>query len=417
MRMNICASANSKYVRYLYVMLTSLFYSNPIHDIYVYIFEWDFTESDKNVILHLGEKHQNQINFIEVDQKRFESFPLSSHFTVETYFRFLIPSMIPDEVHKILYLDVDIIVRGDLEELFEIDMEEYLFAACPDLIQPELIPMKRNLFHRYDDLRYFNAGVMLWNMDRVRKNVTFEDFMKGGAALGFNLPSVDQDILNYLYYDKTMYIDAFIYNYLVIYDLENGISSQKAKILHFCKYNPWQIGPKSETYREWWRYAAKTPYYEGFLEEQLERVEKDIFDQFTGEEQLKKEKKFENFYECLELLYELKGMGKCNQIFAGKKIVIYGAGNLGNKLYKLFLADNAIKRVAMVFDEKKPGKLFGQVIENDIERLYENYNMVVIVTPSDDTELIIADIRMRAERDVEVISLKDFLVKLSGEIN
>ena len=142
--------------------------------------------------------------------------PTNFRYSLETYFRFKIPEMIPQEVEKILYLDVDLIIQKSIRGLFEIEMGDYYFAACRDFMEPELIPSKRELFGRYDDLRYFNAGVMLWNLKKIRGIVRFEDLIHAGEELNFNLPCVDQEILNYLYYDKNIYLDPEEYNYLVL---------------------------------------------------------------------------------------------------------------------------------------------------------------------------------------------------------
>lgn len=44
--------------------------------------------------------------------------------------RYLIPSMLPNDVKRVIYLDQDVLVKKDLEELWEIDMEEYPIAAA-----------------------------------------------------------------------------------------------------------------------------------------------------------------------------------------------------------------------------------------------------------------------------------------------
>ena len=199
--MNIVVSANSKYMRYLYVMLFSLYENNKEEEITVYVLQRDFTQEDMNYIAKLTEDFGQTVEFIYVDERRFQGLPVSEKFSLETYFRLMMAEVLPAYVEKVLYLDVDIIVRGNIREFYETDLSDYIAAVCLDGYNPVLIDSKRKLFQREEDMRYFNAGVMLWNLNRFRRDYCFNQFMEAGKKLGFELQYADQEILNYLLYD------------------------------------------------------------------------------------------------------------------------------------------------------------------------------------------------------------------------
>ena len=66
--------------------------------------------------------------------------------------------MLPDEFHKVIWLDIDTIVNEDIGELFDVDMKEYYYAG---VIEP-----KKCL----GVFRYINVGVVIINLDYLRKS-------------------------------------------------------------------------------------------------------------------------------------------------------------------------------------------------------------------------------------------------------
>lgn len=413
-KMNICVSANSKYARYLNVMLLSLFENNRDEKIRVFVLQRDFSKEDKKHLSDLSNVYKQEICFLKINEEEFKIFPITAHFSMETYFRFKIPDLVPKDVDRILYIDVDVIVRDSIRELFEIDLEGYYFAACSDIVAEQLVPAKRRLFNRFDDLRYFNAGILMWNLKEIRGNINITDFVKAGNELNYNLPHVDQDLLNYLYYGKTLYLDPYTYNYLVVDQLiHKGSSADKAKILHFCWYNPWQPGPKTEVYREWWKYAAKTPFYVDFLKEELEKSEELILKNYW--ERTPEANMDTIMYETTELMYEMKGIGAFKRLLErdDRKWIIYGAGHLGKKLYMLLEADCVISNVMAVFDKNQKGNLFRTEIINDISRLKDYKDCVVVVTPAREPEKIVNEISHLVDRSSYVITLMEFMMEAS----
>lgn len=135
------------------------------------------------------------INWVTIDLKPFEDFATLSHISKITYARFLIPEIFPSSVSKVLYLDADILVLGDLGPLWETDLEGCVAGAVLDRWDQrikddnpglEMVPRVQN---------YFNAGVLLIDLDRWRKERISE---KALQYLNHNPQSLfsDQDALN-----------------------------------------------------------------------------------------------------------------------------------------------------------------------------------------------------------------------------
>ena len=137
-------------------------------------------------ILHTNveEEHKKQIKKYEKENVNIEFVDLSyyiekvqdklytrDYYTNTTYFRLFLPELYP-QYDKVLYLDSDVIVVGDISELYNIDMGTNLVAAAPD----DIIQYNK-VFQDYAELvvgvakyqNYFNAGVLLMNLDELRK--------------------------------------------------------------------------------------------------------------------------------------------------------------------------------------------------------------------------------------------------------
>src|SRR5258708_9014005 len=101
-----------------------------------------------------------------------------SSYPLNIYMRLFIPYFIPQEIEKVLYLDVDMIVQKDITILFENDLSNYVVGAVLD---PRIITFDNSWggILNYKELglpgdtRYFNTGLILMNTRRWRDhNVT-----------------------------------------------------------------------------------------------------------------------------------------------------------------------------------------------------------------------------------------------------
>ena len=84
-----------------------------------------------------------------------------SHLSNETYCRLMTPALLPN-VEKLLYLDIDLLIRGDVAEIYDTDLSGYLVAGVEEEQMrvngyPAVIGMRRAE-------NYFNAGVLLMNL-------------------------------------------------------------------------------------------------------------------------------------------------------------------------------------------------------------------------------------------------------------
>ena len=111
--MNILFSINSKFIELTKNCIKSIIRFDE--DINFYILHHDLSNDDKNNLIN-SFKSQT-FRFIEIDENEFKDFPISSRYPLEIYYRLFAPLLLPNNLDRILYLDVDIVVINSLKEL------------------------------------------------------------------------------------------------------------------------------------------------------------------------------------------------------------------------------------------------------------------------------------------------------------
>lgn len=177
---------------------------------------------------------------------------LKNHFTPFAQLR-LFADMIPEIPYKIIYLDTDTVVNGDLKELFKIDISNYELAAVKDLYN-WLNP------NRWKVKKYFNSGVLLLNMKEIRKTKLFKKSRE--LVANKKMISPDQDALNFLVKKKLMLPEKFnakdkYYKEIIVHHFCNV----RKKHHFFFRVKPWMVDLVKE----------KMSAYNDLLDEYLER--------------------------------------------------------------------------------------------------------------------------------------------------
>ena len=277
-KMNIAIALNSKYMRYAYVMLTSLFIQHPHTLFQLYALHMDLTDSDKEALRSLGRQYNSEFHFLYIDPSVFsDKLPTTEAWSLEAYFRLQLTDLLSDSVERILYLDVDMIICGSLLDLYHTDFEDNLFCVCKDMsVNGHIDDIRGALFNPLLEkgFLYFNSGLMLWNIAALRGKYSFEDYMQLAADLHYKILAPDQDLLNYMHWKHVKYIDEYRYNLFGRIAHSHGVTYEDVKketcIVHFAGYKPWSGEYVHYDIEQlWWDYAKFTPYYHELLEDFL----------------------------------------------------------------------------------------------------------------------------------------------------
>lgn len=212
----IALSSDNRYATFLATTIASvLANAAPQERLVFYVLDGGITQKNKDKIARMKSWRDFELNFLPVDQKLFEECPPLEgcpHTTVATYYRFLLAEMLP-EVDRLIYLDCDIIVRKPLGEFWRTDIDELLAAVVDNAGGQHVMEHKQKIGHKPDEL-YFNAGVLLLNLKKLREEfpakVLFEKRRQLNDMGVFDYG--DQDTLNYTFKNRVREMDR-IYNF------------------------------------------------------------------------------------------------------------------------------------------------------------------------------------------------------------
>ncbi|MEO3947283.1 glycosyltransferase family 8 protein [Gorillibacterium sp. CAU 1737] len=268
--MNILVSSSKLFFPYLSVMLASLYESHNYGELCVYLLHKELDTTDLNILQSQATSSGNRVIPIQIDEKELYSLPTRMQWPLVLYYRLSLVEVLPESVDRILSLDVDLVVRKPLNSLYESNLEGVYVAACEDL---------NFNTRRYkqgiglpNDCSYFNAGVMLFHVSKLREdNIRLKRFLDEAEQLTGHLTFLDQDLLNVVFREKVRLERAEYYNCSpALYDNKSGsIAAQHpnyASIIHYLGHDqkPWDtfIGePGSELQEIWWNYARQTSFY------------------------------------------------------------------------------------------------------------------------------------------------------------
>lgn len=236
---SIMIVTNSNYFRTTLTMLLSLFQSNRYNIINVYMLYGNLQQSEIDTLQNYSKDYPGKtIIPIYVNPELSKHLMPKNEFPIEIYYRILGIDLLPRELNKVLYLDVDLIVKKSIRKLYDIDISGYAFGACEDIFGQinglDIENHKRLSIPA--DYKYFNSGVLLMNLEYLRQNGQVNCILQNIFDNFERYYYVDQDVLNELYQDNFKYLDWSLYNCTPsIYYLDQKAISEGS--LHFLSYD------------------------------------------------------------------------------------------------------------------------------------------------------------------------------------
>jgi lipopolysaccharide biosynthesis glycosyltransferase len=247
--MNILVTLNSNYIEPLKVMLKSLFINNDKEKFDIYLMHSSIKEDELSGINQFVIENGHRFYVIKMEDGHFNDAPVMMHYTKEMYYRLLAYKFLPSSLDKILYLDPDMIIINGIGKLYDTDISDYLYAAAFHN-RISVKEVNRLRLFPYEIEEYFNTGVLLMNLELLRKKIDEQEIYDFVEKNRSRLILPDQDIMNALYSKNIKKVDEMLYNYDPRYyryykiiskgtvDMDYVINN--TSIIHFCgKKKPW----------------------------------------------------------------------------------------------------------------------------------------------------------------------------------
>ena len=167
---------------------------NTCYDIRVFHSDLDI-ENQKNITkLTEGTRHNLAFHYINPDI--FKGAPHNNKSWTElVYYRLLIPEIIK-EYDKVIYADVDTLFKGDLAEVYEIDLTGYEMAAVPMELNNEETIIGHNYFPENKNDKIYISSFLVMNCKLMRAENTVSKFFDVIKTFGNRLKFYDLDTMN-----------------------------------------------------------------------------------------------------------------------------------------------------------------------------------------------------------------------------
>ncbi len=198
-RIDIAFGFDARYVPHAANVIASIARHAPGADLRFIVLHEGVTEDRKAVVEALAP--QAAFLWIEVGDDDLPAYADRGHLNRSVLFRLGLEKLAPAACKRLLYVDADTIVRGDIRDLWATDLGDRALGAAPDCYVSAL-EFARKYGLPEEGANYFNAGVLVIDLEKVRAERLFS------AALDFvvkhdkDLLLGDQDALNYVFWRR-----------------------------------------------------------------------------------------------------------------------------------------------------------------------------------------------------------------------
>lgn len=256
---------SDSYAQHAAVVIASALASNPDEQFCFHILSGNLSTETRTKLASMRQDGRVDIVFHDIDRRRFDAFPTPlEYISQETYYRFIIPTLIPG---RVIYSDVDVVIHGPLRELWETPLtDEKPVAAVREISDTsgqEGWSNYKKAIGLAPDTPYFYAGLLVMDCDRLNKEhipeAFFSDTEHCVKTLDMNtFSATDQVVINRVLRNRMAELSS---DYCVT---ETHLRLRKCNtiIRHYAGYyeKPWCNIAWNWSWGPYWLALLKTPY-------------------------------------------------------------------------------------------------------------------------------------------------------------
>ncbi len=225
------------------------------------------TQDNREKFLQLATRHNQRVEFHNVDElcpdeikflreKLADKIPM--RLSIGMFYRLLAKKILSTTTDRIIYLDSDIIVNLDIDELWQVDLKNFPLAAVPEIAATHDHMIKNNFIIRAGIVvaeDYFNSGVILFDLSKLPTN-----FFADGVRFLVNNPrcsSPAQDILNAFFAENYFKLDNHFDSFVTCEEVRDYPAEKK--IYHFGGHSV-GLDMSDGLQRLWMDYFWRSPW-------------------------------------------------------------------------------------------------------------------------------------------------------------
>ena len=241
----------------------------------------------------ISEKNRNKIeNIINAKGRKVSFYEMPNltgvlgeqvdigRWNINVYSKLFVGSILPQDVHKVISIDCDTVVVKSIEDLWDTNISKYLVAG----VNEPMSKYYRRYLGKNDSDYYLNSGLLMFNVDAIRKEQFEKVIQIGMKKYGGNLQYLDQDLINAIVPQNRIFALSPKFNAITpIFCCEYGellkvrrVSNYYSKkefleakhtpsIIHFTTFfmndlRPWFEGSNHPKLGEYMRYKMSSPW-------------------------------------------------------------------------------------------------------------------------------------------------------------
>ena len=276
--MNIVYASDNCFAEKLGISMISLLENNSgCENLRIYILDGGIDEENKAYLRATAEKYGRSLVFLN-SAHTLDGEMKQQRGSLSTFSRLYLGSLLPADIDKILYLDCDLLVLKELEEMYQSDISGCFCAGVSDCVSGSHL----RAIGLDSKSNYFNAGVLLINLEMWRKENVEEKFGEFSRKYNNDVLYADQGIINGVLSAKSVKLPPEYNCFTAVYDFtykdlmtfrkpagyyseaEIESAKQDPAIVHFTtsflSVRPWVEGCAHPYAGEWLKYKAMSPW-------------------------------------------------------------------------------------------------------------------------------------------------------------
>ena len=244
-RVVLALASNERYFPGLYCAVASaLSHLDSTREVDLEVLDGGISKHSKNTLCRLVERYGKvvRLQFVAVDESLFRDATLGPAESHMAYCRTLLPRLL--DVPRVVYLDADTLIFRDLSELFDLKLPtDKALAAATDsetLTLGEDSATLANAMKLQVDGAYFNSGVMLLDLGRLRKENFAERALDFLEAQRGRYRFHDQSAINFLLHGRIAELPEHWNRASWRFDEQDD--NDLDCVLHYTRSAPWLCG-------------------------------------------------------------------------------------------------------------------------------------------------------------------------------
>jgi lipopolysaccharide biosynthesis glycosyltransferase len=293
----------------------------------------------------------------------------------ETYIEGLLPDLLP-ELSRVIWLDGDVMIEGDISELWEIDLGDNAVAMSPDYPLEDLLLRKAILGIDKDEI-YYNTGVALLDLDKLRQCNFTEKIIENIERLNYAITGAGinwyrvQDVMNCVLHNKVKRLpvkyNSFFWQSLPITEplsncVEEIMNPYTIHLIANPKPNKLGVAPiNSADWERYYHYKALSPFALNCDAENVARYkqrENNTMNGFMMYDRLW-------FTRYFAPRFFKRAADVCSGVVSEREIAVWGMNDLTWNLIPYLSARGVnVKHVVDGLPDKQGAKIFEGVVES-----------------------------------------------------